>query len=452
VSKPQTLSPGQILGTNYRIERKIGEGGFGDVYLATQILLDREVAIKAMRQQDNPFLPDLFQRFEREVNLARKLEHPNIVRLYDHGRLPNGLIFMALEYIRGQELEEVLREEGRLPLDRVTHIIMQILDALAEAHSLGIEHRDLKPSNVMLTRAGLRTDVVKVLDFGIAKAFDGTYADLTAQNLMQGVGFGTPQYMAPEQIIGENAGPHTDIYAVGLIYVELATGVAPMACAEPTDVIQRQLKEEVPIPQWLRDCPLGPVLERALAKDWKQRYGSAEQMYKDIESRLTSSKRKSLDSYGPPPDEPFVGQAPVKGSSEIDSTPTMMTGGNPATVSGQTQKTSIESGPSVIVVNEGAPAKISFQPTQAFNQGRPSQQVPVAETTQAVRPAANVPTIITATSLDGQVRVLGAGAPMSPRVPFQPTVTVAPIPMAVVFLGVISLALFIALVLVLALI
>ncbi len=280
------MREGQIIGQSYRIVRKVGEGGFGDVYLAQRVQDGCSVAIKVSRRQENPLLPDYLQRFEREVALARKLSHPNVVRIFDHGSLGDGMLYMVMEYVAGVEVEQVLRREGRLSLARSTQVILQVLDALAEAHGQGVVHRDLKPSNIMLCPLGLRNDVVKLLDFGVAKAFDGTYADLTAQNLTGGVGFGTPQYMAPEQILGQGIGPHSDLYAVGLIFAELLTGVSLMMGATPTETIRRQLEEVVVLPPQLRVAPLEGVLRRSLAKDWTMRYGSAHEMYRDLERLL----------------------------------------------------------------------------------------------------------------------------------------------------------------------
>lgn len=275
--RPQ-LPAGEVIGGRFRIEYKIGEGGFGDVYRAVELSSGQPVAVKTLRNEVNPQLPDMVQRFEREFTLARKLRHPRIVAMYDFGRLRDGTLYMAMEYVAGEELEQVLRRERRLPIERARTIVLQVLEALATAHQMGVVHRDLKPSNVMLLK-GVPGDVVKLLDFGVAKAFDGTYADLTAQNLAGSVGFGTPQYMAPEQIFGQNIGPCTDLYAVGLIFIELVTGRAPMMAATPADIIQRQLQEEVAIPDWLRHSPIGQVIERAVAKDWRARFQLAGELY-----------------------------------------------------------------------------------------------------------------------------------------------------------------------------
>lgn len=434
---------GQVIGGQYRIERQIGEGGFGTIYLARHLSLDRDVAIKSLRLQRSPYLPDLVQRFEREVSLARKLEHPNIVRLYDHGRLDDGTLFMVMEYVRGVELEDVLREEFRICVDRATRIVVQILDALAEAHELGIVHRDLKPSNVMLTRSGLRSDVVKLLDFGIAKAFDGTYEDLTAQNLSQGVGFGTPQYMAPEQINAQHIGPHTDIYATGLIYLELMLGMPVMLGQHPADTIRRQLEEEVPISEFIRRMPMGPILMRALEKDWRRRYQTAAEMFADIERDVLPLLTTELAGFMIPEDAleqppPVAAQAPVA-SAGGDTFPSMdafaveappQPSAERAALTGsvelnESRPPASESGPTVIVSDPKLDDALAYaqqqgwvpsqQPAQDGWQGQSSNSVERLETF-IDRP---VPLTVNRRAIEQETMPTHPSMPMAPHLPQQ---------------------------------
>lgn len=267
--------------SHYLLKKKIGEGGFGDVFLAVDRHTNQELALKCSRPSEY-VLPDMHQRFLREVACALRLIHPNIVRTYEHGSLPNGTLFIVMEYIRGIDLDVVIKQEAPFVFRRAASIIVQVLDALNLAHSQGIVHRDLKPANIMLTKAPNNVDFVKLLDFGIAKAFDGSQPDLTRQNLNKDVGFGTPQYMAPEQIFAGNIGPFTDIYAAGLMFFELLTGTQPMLRPNLSDMIYQQLKV-VPIPPApFNEGPLKEIFLRALAKDPSMRYASATEMKQDI--------------------------------------------------------------------------------------------------------------------------------------------------------------------------
>lgn len=390
-SQPSEITGGDIVGDEYRVEYKIGEGGFGDVWRAEELESERSVAIKTLRQHENAELPDLVQRFEREFALAAKLRHPHIVEMHDFGQLPSGTLYMVMEYVPGEELEKVLRREGRLQVERAGQIVLQVLDALNAAHEVGVVHRDLKPSNVMLTRVGLKRDVVKLLDFGVAKAFDGTYADLTAQNLSGSVGFGTPQYMAPEQIYGQDIGPHTDLYAVALIYIELVTGKAPMLADSPTDIIQKQIEEEVPIPAWLERSPIGSVLERALQKDWRKRYVSAADLYFDLEealagktSRFAQPKFEIDDPEGPPTQvvdgHPFEEENGDDGefskdisSASPDAIQTMLVSSDGPTIAEPTHDA-----PTMVTPNEGMSSNAPTQMTRPPDSGIPPAAGPVS--------------------------------------------------------------------------
>ncbi|MBQ8037243.1 MAG: serine/threonine protein kinase, partial [Proteobacteria bacterium] len=209
--------------SHYTLEEKIGDGGFGDVFRARDINTGMEVAIKCSRSDAaETKLKDREQRFMREVSCLSKLRHPGIVQIFEYGMLPeDGTLYLVMEFVCGLTLETLIKRDAPYSFVAASDIILQVLDALAEAHNQGIVHRDLKPANIMLVRQGLRTNVVKLLDFGIAKAFDGTEPDLTSQNFQNGAGFGTPQYMPPEQFYGKKVGPHSDLYAVALVFYEL---------------------------------------------------------------------------------------------------------------------------------------------------------------------------------------------------------------------------------------
>src|SRR5271156_4263282 len=237
------FSVGMLLGP-YKIERKIGEGGMGEVYRATDTRLARAVAIKTCRQEFD-------SRFQREARVIASLNHRHICSLYDVG--PN---YLVMELLEGETLAEKLKR-GQLSIEQTLFHGGEIADALAAAHARGVVHRDMKPANIMLTKAG-----VKVLDFGLAKSSED--ATLTSRNVV----IGTPAYMAPEQREGKECDARTDIYALGLMLHEMATG-------------KRCLKGEKPSLEQLPE-KLGHVIERCLALDPEDRWQSAA----DVRSEL----------------------------------------------------------------------------------------------------------------------------------------------------------------------
>jgi len=164
---------GQVVADRYHIVKKLGEGGMGQVYLGEHVKMGRRSAIKVM----NPSMvhdPDAVARFNREASNASRITHPNVCAIYDFGETPDGLIYLAMEFIEGEPLTDLLEREGALPVPRATDIFLQTAEALQAAHDLGIVHRDLKPDNIMLTRRKSGGDTVKVVDFGIAKAWAAT--------------------------------------------------------------------------------------------------------------------------------------------------------------------------------------------------------------------------------------------------------------------------------------
>jgi len=262
--------------SEFRIAEPIGKGGFGAVYLAHQERLNRKVALKVLFPSAAQSIDGLAQRFLREIDLARRLEHPNIVRLYDYGETDGGLLWMAMELVRGTELNVVLGEEGRFEPERARKIMLQVLSALAEAHRQTIVHRDMKPANIMLCEQGADRDVVKLLDFGIGKAF-GEGENSAVQDLTVGESaiFGTPRYMAPELLMRENEGPSSDVYAAGLILFEMLHGKPAVQGDSTFQILARQVKEKLQLPDWLARSPYGPVIRRATAKSPDERYPTA---------------------------------------------------------------------------------------------------------------------------------------------------------------------------------
>ncbi len=277
-------SLGAIIDETYEIKSLLGKGGFGAVYLARHIPMEREVALKLLLPQGhNPM--EMVQRFRREVMAIRNLSHPNTVRIFDYRDSDEDtLIYYTMEYLRGETLKDVVRGEGPQSPRRVSHIIKQILKSLAEAHAMGIVHRDLKPANIMLVEMYGEQDFVKVLDFGIAKVMeqeDDEDEPLTSAGML----VGTLRYMSPEQIKGLPLGPYTDIYALGLITLEMLIGQSVFAGTGRWEILQKQVSPQpIEFPAELYNSPLRPILERMLAKESAERYPNAEELLRDLNS------------------------------------------------------------------------------------------------------------------------------------------------------------------------
>ena len=253
---------GRVVAGRYRILSKLGEGGMGAVYRAEQISLKRTVALKVLRPELSAE-PGLVRRFNAEAELAAKLNHPNTVTLYDFGQDSDGSLFIAMEFLEGRSLRDLLHREGPLPPARAVAICEQVCASLADAHARGIVHRDLKPDNVMLVQVGRQTDVVRVLDFGIAKLRDDQ-GDITAMPMTRaGDLLGTPQYMAPEQIRGETVDARTDVYAMGAMLYEMVTGRLPFEGPSLMAILSKHLTEMPARPQARRpDLAIPPALEQ----------------------------------------------------------------------------------------------------------------------------------------------------------------------------------------------
>jgi serine/threonine protein kinase len=271
---------GREIAGRFRILSLLGEGGMGAVYRGEQMSLRRAVAIKVLRPEMSANQA-LLARFSREAEAVAKLDHPNSVKVYDFGQDADGSLFIAMELIDGKSLREVLQTAGPLPPARAFNIAIQVSASLVDAHANHIVHRDLKPDNVMLVDKGRQKDVVRVLDFGIAKLRDDSRA--TQQAMTQaGDMLGTPQYMAPEQIKGEAIDGRTDIYALGCLLYEMVTARLPFEAPSIMAMLSKHLIEMPPPPSQRRpDLGLSPAIDRvvmvALQKDPNARPANMEQ-------------------------------------------------------------------------------------------------------------------------------------------------------------------------------
>jgi serine/threonine-protein kinase len=269
---------GTTVAGRYLIESVLGEGGMATVYKARHKLVDRPCAIKIM----NPALARdrvVRERFRREAKAAQKLAHPNIIEIFDHGDTEDGTSFLVMELLRGESLADALANHIKLPLSRALPICIQIARALARAHDFEVVHRDLKPENIFISIAPDGSELVKLLDFGIARSMHDTR--------LTGVGevFGTPQYMAPERITSIDAGPPADLYALGIILFEMLTGQLPFDAPDIPSFFVKHLKE--PPPKIRTLAPQVPpavetLIDRLLKKDPKQRPVDAHSVYADL--------------------------------------------------------------------------------------------------------------------------------------------------------------------------
>lgn len=276
-------SVGDTVG-NYRILAELGRGTFGAVYRAENLTLGREEALKLILPSAKTAIEDMEKRFEREINIVSRLEHPNIVRLYSSGKLDHGVLWMTMELICGENLDYRLRTKGPFRFSDAQHFMMQLLSGLREAHVHQIVHRDLKPGNIMIHQKEGYPDQVVILDFGLSKGI-GPEENSELQNLTQ-MGskrvFGTPQYMAPEQLLRGNVGPWTDVYAAGLIFYELIVGRRAIDARTLFEVAYKQQHEMIQLPQYLHNTSIEAVIQKACAKDYRERYQNATEFYEAV--------------------------------------------------------------------------------------------------------------------------------------------------------------------------
>ena len=279
---------GQVVADRYHIIKKLGEGGMGAVYLGEHVKMGRKSAIKVMTQAMSND-PDAVSRFNREASNASRLSHPNICQVYDFGETSEGLIYLAMEFIEGRSLSDLAQAEGALPASRAASIVKQAAEALQVAHDQSIVHRDIKPDNIMIVQAKDGTDIVKVVDFGIAKAVAG---DETGQKVTKtGLVVGTPEYMSPEQLSGDKLDGRSDLYSLALVLYKLLTGVLPFqADTAQETMIKRLTDAPEPLATARPDIVFPPrlqaVLDRALARSLTERYASAAEFGRDLEAAV----------------------------------------------------------------------------------------------------------------------------------------------------------------------
>src|SRR5262245_25754390 len=272
---------GLVLSDRYRIIRKVGEGGMGAVYQAEHALIEKRIALKVLFPELTR-RTDLVARFLQEAKAASRIGHENVIDISDFGQSPEGLVYIAMEFLDGNDLGHLIKTEGPQPWTRARPILMQIAKALRAAHEHGIIHRDMKPENVFLIQREARPDFVKVLDFGIAKVVS---PDADTPRLTQaGMIFGTPEYMSPEQAQGQTPDHRVDIYAVGCLMYHLLTGEVPFKADSFMAILTKHMMEPpVPLRQRRPDLDIPADVEavclRALEKDRDKRWQDMDAFY-----------------------------------------------------------------------------------------------------------------------------------------------------------------------------
>ncbi len=297
---------GKVIAGRYRLEARIGEGGMGVVYRARHVLIDRVVALKLIR-------PDLRGETHlrawmlREARAANRVDHAHIVDIHDIGETEEGELYLVMEYLVGISLSSEIAR-GPFPVVRAVDILEQMCAALARAHDLGVVHRDLKSDNIMLTVKGGRKDSVKILDFGLAGlARDPRLAP-------KGAVFGTPEYMSPEQARGEEAGPKSDLYALGVLFFEMCCGQLPFKSSDRETLLEMQRNAPPPRPRQLRpDLPPAAesIIYRLLEKDPRKRFLDAHHLQEELKALQRSLPSRSWEvspggdaAAAPPPAPP----------------------------------------------------------------------------------------------------------------------------------------------------
>jgi hypothetical protein len=333
---------GQVIADRYHVTKKLGEGGMGAVYLAEHVKMGRKSAIKVMSASMSHD-PDAVSRFNREANNASRIVHPNICAIYDFGETPDGLIYLAMEFIEGDSLNGILKKTGPMSLQRATAILSQTASALKLAHDAGIVHRDLKPDNIMIAQQSGK-DLVKVVDFGIAKAVGG---DESGQKVTKtGLVVGTPEYMSPEQLSGDKLDGRSDLYSLALVYYRMITGTLPFQAETSQETMIKRLTDDpMPLQQALPTANFPPslqaVMDRALARYANDRYPDAVEFANDVVSAIAGIA-------------PEGGATMIVGASDMK---TMVAGAAPKT--NAVPKTRISSAAEKAGAGTPAPAKKS---------------------------------------------------------------------------------------------
>ncbi len=296
---------GRVLGGKFRLIRRIGSGGMGSVYQAVHLELEKKVAVKLLHQQMAPH-QEVYQRFKREAKIACKLNHPHIIEVFDFDRTEDGIPYIIMEFLQGEDLEVLLGRRRLLPLEEVVHMFEGICSAVHQAHEEGVIHRDLKPQNILLCKVGDRTDFPKVLDFGISKLKDNNSIVTQTKAYL-----GTPCFMAPEQARGaaSEASAQSDIFAMGCILYRALGGRLAFSGDSIEAVLYKIIHEQpLGLEKLNGNVPraVARVVHRAMAKDPALRYPSMREMWRELKEASTTTE----DASAPAPKLQIIRQHP----------------------------------------------------------------------------------------------------------------------------------------------
>jgi serine/threonine-protein kinase len=309
---------GSIIAERYHILRKLGEGGMGRVYLAEHVKMGRKSALKVLHAGMVKNV-DAITRFNREAANASRISHANVATVYDFGETPDGLIYLAMEYVEGVPLTAIVAENGALPPHRAADIVRQTGEALAAAHDVGLVHRDLKPDNILIAKTRDGADLVKVVDFGIAKAAGNEAQKVTKTGHV----IGTPDYMSPEQLAGDKLDARSDVYSLGLVAFYVLTGALPFSSNSAQESLVLRLTDRPkrlaaisPDIEWPSDVQA--ALDRALERRAADRYQSASEFGRILYSRIERMPVRATVTSGP---RPAIAVPPTRVGSSSPATP-----------------------------------------------------------------------------------------------------------------------------------
>lgn len=320
-----------ILDGQFQILQKIGKGGMGSVYKALQPAMNRMVAVKILHPKLTS-RKDLASRFRREARAMSHLAHPNTAKVFLYGELEDGSLYIVMELLEGKNMNQTVRSEGPMKLERAAAILAQVCPALEEAHRAGIIHRDLKPENIFLCQTAGMTDFAKVLDFGLAKVTEREMRPGSIALTQEGMVFGTPEFMSPEQAQGKKLTPASDTYSLAVILYEALTGKLPFEGKTSMDYIQHQVMTK-PMslaeraPSTVFPPLLQKVFDKALDKDPNKRFGSALDLSHALEAVLDGKAElpSPLAAQGPLPvparSAPPSADVPPSAPSSADAPP-----------------------------------------------------------------------------------------------------------------------------------
>jgi serine/threonine protein kinase len=278
---------GTVIDGKYRIDRLLGEGGMGAVYKVHHLGLRREFALKVLRPELTSH-KEVAARFDREAQSAARLDHPNCLHATDFGTTEGGLKYMVMQLLSGHELSDEL-EDGALPPERAVSLMLQIARGLEHAHEHGIVHRDIKPENVFVTTDHDDRELLKLVDFGIAKVLEGELADASPKLTRAGMVFGTPRYMSPEQAAGGEIDHRSDLYSAGIVFYQMLAGAVPFDSDDLIRVLRQQIIEPPPpLPEHV-PSELCAIVERLLAKDRDDRFENATALVQQLEAWRSAS-------------------------------------------------------------------------------------------------------------------------------------------------------------------